>query len=488
MLEYGHLKKISTQLWEEKEMTAKKVVSLLCASAMAVSMLAGCGGGSKSSDASEAKESAAGTEGSGDAGSGAAPATGGEAYNHEAIENAGDITITMMVSGVASDNDFETEQLPNLIKEKWPNVTLEVTKLPDDNYYTSLKTKLASGECPDIILAQPMYAGSNACYALADAGYLAPLNDLDALGNMNDLSAVTYDGNVVVCTAGVSILGTYYNKAIFDECGITAEPATWDEFLDACQKIKDKGYQPIVMGDKDMYVLQFGLYQIACNEIYAKNAEYDDQLRTGDTKFTDEGTWDTVLTMYNELYEKGYIDASQTLGLGASQAITEFVDGKAAMTFDGSFNATALLAEGSAGAFERGYFPIPSASGDTCTATCLSAGYSIYSGSKYIDECKELLDYWFDGSSDVWKAYLATGKIIATYGEGADSSPNYELFAPFVELLNQGKAYHWCNQAWPAGTESTMEELFSEMVGGQGTTVEDITSGMQDKFEDLLDE
>ena len=59
-------------------------------------------------------------------------------YDHEAIENAGDITITMMVSGTAYENDFETEQLPALIKEKWPNVTLEVTKLPDDNYYTSL--------------------------------------------------------------------------------------------------------------------------------------------------------------------------------------------------------------------------------------------------------------------------------------------------------------------------------------------------------------
>ena len=54
--------------------------------------------------------------------------------------------------------------------------------------------------------------------------------------------------------------------------------------------------------------------------------------------------------------------------------------------------------------------------------------------------------------------------------------------------MNQGKAFHWCNQAWPAGTEGTMEELFSEMVGGQGAKVEDITKGMQEKFEDLLDE
>lgn len=440
---------------------------MLCVGAMTATMLAGCGGGGSEEENTEQQASSG-------------------PYDEQAIENAGDITITMMVSGVATENDFETEVLPELVKEKWPNVTLEVTKLPDDNYYTTLKSRLSSGECPDIILTQPMYAGANSCYTLAEAGYLAPLNDLKWAENMSDLAAVTYEDDIVTCTAGVSILGTYYNKDMFAECGITEEPQTWDEFLDVCETLKENGHQPIIMGDKDMYVMQFGLYQIACNEIYSQNADYDEQLRTGDTSFTDEGTWDKVLEMYNELYDKGYIDSSQTLGIGASQAIQAFIDGEAAMTFDGSFNAPALLAEGAAGAFERGYFPIPSESGDNYTATCLSAGYSIYSGSEYVDECKELLDYWFDGSSDIWQAYLATGKIIATYGEGSDQTANYDLFKPFIDMMNEGKAFHWCNQAWPSGTETTMEEKFGEMIGGQGTTVDDITQEMQTRFEDLM--
>ena len=241
------------------------------------------------------------------------------------------------------------------------------------------------------------------------------------------------------------------------------------------------------MGDKDQYVMQFGLYQLAADEIYSKNADFDTQVREGDASFTDEGTWDTVLEMYKTLYDKGYIDSSKSLGYGASQAITDFIDGKAAMTFDGSFNVTALTAEGAAGNFERGYFPLPGTDG-TYTATCLSAGYSIYSKSEHVDECKELLDYWMDGESDLWDAYLASGKIIATYGNGADSAPNYDLFKPFVDMLNDGKAFYWCNQAWPAGTENEMLNLFSEMVGGQGAEIDDITEGMQDKFEDLLDE
>ena len=417
----------------------------------------------------------------------AVPVFAADGYDHEAIENAGDITITMMASGTAYENDFETEQLPKLIKEKWPNVTLEVTKLPDDNYYTSLKTKLASGECPDIILTQPMYAGQNSCYSLAEAGYLTSLNDLDCVQGRKDMSSVTYGDDIVTASCNVAILGTYYNKELFAQAGIDSEPQTWDEFLEDCQKLQDAGIQPIVMGDKDQYVLQFGLYQLAADEIYSKNPDYDTQLRDGDTSFTDEGTWDKVLEMYKTLYDKKYIDASQSLGYGASQAITDFIDGKAAMTFDGSFNAAALTAEGAAGDFERGYFPLPGTDG-TYTATCLGAGYSVYSKSEYVDECKEIIDYWMDGSSDVWNAYLATGRVIATYGDGADSTPNYDLFKPFIDMMNDGKGFYWCNQAWPAGTETEMESLFSEMVGGQGTEIDDITEGMQDKFEDLLDE
>lgn len=466
-------------------MKAKRVVAILSAGLMSASLLAGCG---SSAASNEGKASAIS-----EAVAGESVATGSQAsgakYNHQAIEDTDkDITITMMVSGVAQGTDFETQSLPELVHKKWPNVTLEVTKLPDDNYYTSLKTKLASGECPDIILTQPMYAGSNSCYALADAGYLASLNDLDYLSNMPDLSAVTWDGNVVTATTGVSILGTYYNKDLFNKAGISEEPKTWDEFLTDCKKLKDAGIQPIVMGDKDQYVMQFGLYQIAANEIYSANPDYDEQLRSGDASFTDKDTWDKVLTMYKQLYDEGYIDAKQSLGYGASQAIQDFIDGKAAMTFDGSFNAAALTAEGAGGTFERGYFPIPSKSGEQYTATCLAAGYSIYAKSKYIDQCKEIFDYWMNGDNEIWEAQLATGRIIPLYGKGADTIPNYGLFKPFIDLTNEGKGFHWCNQAWPAGTENTMLESFAEMIGGQGTTVKDITESMQDKFEDLLDE
>ena len=40
--------------------------------------------------------------------------------------------------------------------------------------------------------------------------------------------------------------GIFYNKDIFDACGIEA-PETWDEFLAACQTMVDNGYQPMAL-------------------------------------------------------------------------------------------------------------------------------------------------------------------------------------------------------------------------------------------------
>ena len=87
---------------------------------------------------------------------------------------------------------------------------------------------------------------------------------------------------------------------------------------------------------------------------------------------------------------------------------------------------------------------------------------------------------------DVYQAFASTGNVLITYGYGADQ--NDPMYDEFMNLYNQGKAWYWCNQAWPAGTENEMEALFGSMIGGQGTTVPDITNGMQNKLEELLDQ
>lgn len=41
------------------------------------------------------------------------------------------------------------------------------------------------------------------------------------------------------------VIGVWYNKAMFQNAGITAPPKTWDEFLAVCQKLRDFGVNPL---------------------------------------------------------------------------------------------------------------------------------------------------------------------------------------------------------------------------------------------------
>ncbi len=43
--------------------------------------------------------------------------------------------------------------------------------------------------------------------------------------------------------------GIFYNKDIFEAAGVTALPATWEEFMTACQVMVDAGYEPMALDD-----------------------------------------------------------------------------------------------------------------------------------------------------------------------------------------------------------------------------------------------
>ena len=58
-------------------------------------------------------------------------------------------------------------------------------------------------------------------------------------------------------------------------------PTNWQEFLDCCAVLKSNGIQPLISGNKDSFVLQFGIYQIAASQVYAKNPDYNAQLTQG---------------------------------------------------------------------------------------------------------------------------------------------------------------------------------------------------------------
>ena len=63
--------------------------------------------------------------------------------------------------------------------------------------------------------------------------------------SMSGLSAKLFDGKYSYFPYAPQGFMIFCNKNIFDDCGITKYPETWAEFMDACEKIKAKGYTPV---------------------------------------------------------------------------------------------------------------------------------------------------------------------------------------------------------------------------------------------------
>lgn len=135
----------------------KKVATLLLASVMAMSMLAGC---------SSSEDTGANASGSSDADSSVADAGSEEAGGDETPQEITDFTmfITMPGSEINSDNE-----IAQMIAEKW-GVRIKETWLTGQTASEATGTLIAGGEYPDFIDSDDMSL-------LVDAGALIPLDD-----------------------------------------------------------------------------------------------------------------------------------------------------------------------------------------------------------------------------------------------------------------------------------------------------------------------
>jgi multiple sugar transport system substrate-binding protein len=140
---------------------------------------------------------------------------------------------------------FEGEEafFPTLKKEfeaEHPNVTIEITEIPEDNYPTKVDTALAAGRPPDMGLTYEQ--------RWFKAGAVLPLDDVIASEgidlstyNQNAISGCRFEDKVYCLGSYTGVVLLFYNKEIFDRAGVpypsSTEPMTLDEFADVAARL-----------------------------------------------------------------------------------------------------------------------------------------------------------------------------------------------------------------------------------------------------------
>lgn len=119
--------------------------------------------------------------------------------------------------------------------------TINISEYGDD-YESTMKTRMASNELPDIFQTHgwSILRYKEYLLDLSDQPWVSDYDE-SALGVIQD-----DDGKIYVLMTSELVNGTLVNLDVCEDAGVDPYSIhTWDDFTEACQKIKDAGYTPI---------------------------------------------------------------------------------------------------------------------------------------------------------------------------------------------------------------------------------------------------
>lgn len=205
----------------------RKLLAVLMSATMLLGLTA-CGSESSEADAPASSETK--TESS-------QPAADSSA----ATETEEPITLRMAWWGSQTRHDLTT-QVINMYMEEHPNVTIEYEFYSFDDYFTKLKTLVASDQVWDIF-----QLGGNFPMYMDKIYFMNEFIDSGVV-DVSDIPEaylkITQDteGNQIGLSNGLNTYGIAYDVDMFKEAGVPtpAENWTWDDYADAAMKIKEK--------------------------------------------------------------------------------------------------------------------------------------------------------------------------------------------------------------------------------------------------------
>lgn len=141
------------------------------------------------------------------------------------------------------------------------------------------------------------------------------------------------DGSVVSLPfAYVKYAYMFYNKEVFNNAGVTEVPANWDEFVAACDKIKESGVTPIsFMTGENAWTTMLMAYSY-----FASTDEGKAILESGEMQYDfNQPVWVETIAKVTELISK--YGSSSALGAKYPDAANAFFTEQAAIMPQGSW-------------------------------------------------------------------------------------------------------------------------------------------------------
>lgn len=267
-----------------------------------------------------------------------------------------------------------------------PNIDVVNVNPPDAE--TVLKTRVAKRDIPDIVAI-----GANSTFAeLSKAGVFVDVTSASELDSIQSayidmLRDVTGLEKVYAIPYAANADGIIYNKAIFNELGLTV-PKTWDELIAVAEKVKAAGKTPFYFTFKDAWTTLPAYNALAAN---TQGENFFDQLNDGKTTF--QKGYKEATEKFVQLLEYGHKD---NFGKSYADGNVAFAKGESVMYLQGIWAIPEIRKANPD--IELGVFPYPATNDpeNTKLVSGVDLLLAISKTSKHPEEARKFVNFLLD--------------------------------------------------------------------------------------------
>lgn len=289
------------------------------------------------------------------------------------------------------------------------------------------------------------------------------------------LNLCTLSGQLCGYPTSYNVLGVYYNKTIFEECGIEV-PTTFEEFEAACATLKEAGYVPMAAaGLNGWHVMRWVELLV---EHYA-GAELHDKMNSFEESWNNEAVVQ-ALNKYKEWVDAGYFPDG-FLTADPNDTIMSFGSGECAMDIQGQWYDGQLI-QNELDVNNYGYFPFPSGDTNRMSAFAEMTQFNKNLTDEELDACIRFTDFYYSDEN------------VAEYGEyynlplpktGATAPEDQINVDSMIETSNTNGTFTITDQAFPT---EVADVLFNaqDAIANDQMTAEDAAANIQAAIEEYL--
>ncbi|MCA1326433.1 ABC transporter substrate-binding protein [Herbaspirillum sp. alder98] len=369
----------------------------------------------------------------------------------------------------APDWAEEMHRVAGAFSREHPDIQIALQFMIGNSVEENLMPKAATNSLPDIVSVNPNpYAAT-----LADQGLLADIGQCAAWGNMLDALQADWTSPAqrrFGIPTGVATTLIYYNRDMFERAGITATPTDFDAFISAGLALKKAGLTPLALSGGFPNMLANGPFSHGfANEIVANFPDWRARIAAG-TLPLDGAHGIAIFARLRQLADHALLQPD-FMRAGYDDTLRLFAEGRAAMTFQGTWAAGSLMrGRGQrVGVFaapwnERGRAAVPVIGSET--------GFAVAQrGSERSRQAARMfIDYLYGPGMPIWQAKRQNIPPLRKLDE--EVAGDRALFALVEQIERQGTGPGLYYSYLPANTIERLHALLQSVLFGKMAPME----------------